>query len=139
MRAEDRLFSMIIGVASIFVEDQSKALTFYTDVLGFLLKNDIRVGGEDRWLTVVSPENPDGVELLLEPSGNPAATAFQQAIFAQGIPATVFSVNDIQAEYERLTALSVEFTMPPTDMGVVTVAVFNDTCGNLINILQEHA
>ncbi len=127
---------MIIGGASIFVEDQSKALTFYTDVLGFLLKNDIPVDEKDRWLTVVSPENPDGAELLLEPNGNPVASTFQQAIFAQGIPSTLFYVNDIQAEYARLTALGVEFTMPPTEMGMVTVAVFNDTCGNLINLTQ---
>ena len=119
---------MIISVASVFVDDQSKALKFYTDVLGFQLKRDIPVGGDDRWLTVVSPELPDGAELLLEPNGNPAASTFQDAIFSQGIPAASFSVHDIQAEYDRLIALGVEFTLPPTDMDMVTVAVFKDTC-----------
>ncbi len=130
---------MIISVSSVFVEDQNKALDFYTRVLGFQLKHEIPLGGEDRWLTVVSPEHPDGVELLLEPNGNPAASAFQQSIFSQGISATQFDVSDIQAEYNRLLALGVEFTMPPTDMGVETVAVFNDTCGNLISLTQAQA
>ena len=129
---------MIIGLSGVFVDDQSKALKFYTDVLGFQLKRDIPVSGDDRWLTVVSPELPDGVELLLEPNSNPAASAFQAAIFSQGIPATSFSVHDIRAEYDRLNALGVEFTLPPTEMDMVIVAVFNDTCGNLINIAQEN-
>ena len=105
-------------------------------MLGFQLKRDIPVGGEDRWLTVVSPEHPDVVELLLEPNGNPAASTFQQAIFEQGIPATSFGVDDIEAEHDRLTKLGVTFTMQPTDMGMVTIAIFNDTCGNLIQIAQ---
>lgn len=130
---------MIISVSGVFVDDQGKALDFYTRILGFQLKHDIPLGGEDRWLTVVSPEIPDGVELLLEPNGNPAASAFQQAIFSQGISATQFDVSDIQAEYERLVALGVEFTMPPTDAGMVTMAVFNDTCGNLVTLIQHQA
>ena len=128
---------MIIGVASVFVDDQDKALQFYTDVLGFQLKHDIPTGGEDRWLTVVSPERPDGVELLLEPNGNPIASAYQRAIREEGIAATVFNVSDIAAEYERMKALGVEFTMEPTDIGPVIMAVFNDSCGNLINMVQE--
>ena len=127
---------MRIDGASVLVDNQSKALKFYTEVLGFQLKRDIPVGGEDRWLTVVSPEHPDVVELLLEPNGNPAASTFQQAIFEQGIPATSFGVDDIEAEYNRLTKLGVTFTMPPTNMDMVTIAIFNDTCGNLIQIAQ---
>jgi len=128
---------MIISVASVLVDDQDKALKFYTEVLGFEVKRDIPMGGADRWLTVVSPARPDGVELLLEPNGNPAASTFQQAIFEQGIAATVFSTEDIEADYERMGALGVEFTMPPTDIGPAVMAVFNDTCGNLINLVQE--
>ena len=131
---------MIISNASVFVDDQEKALKFYTEVLGFQLKRDIPVGNEDgdRWLTVVSPARPDGVELLLEPNGNPASSTFQQAIFAQGLPAMIFGVDDIEAEHERMTSLGVEFTMPPADIGPATMAVFKDTCGNLISLLQEH-
>ena len=127
---------MRIEVASVFVDNQNKALEFYTELLGFQLKRDIPLGGEDRWLTVVSPENPDGVELLLEPNGNPAARTYQQAIFAQSIPATSFGVDDIEAEHDRLTKLGVTFTMPPTNMGMAPIAIFNDTCGNLIQIAQ---
>ena len=124
---------MRINVTSVFVDDQAKALAFYTDVLGFVKKNDVPAG-EHRWLTVVSPEAPDGVELLLEPNAHPAAQAYQQAIVADGIPATSFAVHDVQAEFERLTAKDVSFVQPPTPMGPVTTAVFDDTCGNLIQI-----
>lgn len=130
---------MIIGLAGVFVDDQEKALRFYTDMLGFLPKHDIHLGNEagDRWLTVVSPERPDGVELLLEPNRNSVATVYQQGLMEQGIPATSFSVADVQAEYERLSALGVEFTVAPTDYGTVWIATFKDTCGNLIQIQQE--
>ena len=130
---------MIIGVTSIFVEDQEKALKFYTEVLGFQLKHDIHFGNpeDDRWLTVVSPERPDGVELLLEPNRNPIASTYQQALFEQGISATVFNTDDVQAEYDRLIALGVEFTTPPTDIGSAIMAVFKDTCGNLIQLVTE--
>lgn len=130
---------MRIDMAGVFVDNQDKALKFYTEILGFLPKHDIPVGGEDRWLTVVSPENPDGAELLLEPNGNPAASTYQAAIFEQGIPATMFNVDDVQSEFNRLKALGVEFTMEPTNMGPVTIAIFNDTCGNLIQIAQTNA
>jgi catechol 2,3-dioxygenase-like lactoylglutathione lyase family enzyme len=129
---------MKINLASVFVDDQAKALAFYTDVLGFLTKTDVPTG-EFRWLTVVSPEAPDGVELLLEPNDHPAAQAFQQAIVADGIPATSFAVDDVQAEFERLTAKGVRFVQPPTPMGPVTTAVLDDTCGNLIQIASMAA
>ncbi len=132
---------MIIGLAGVVVEDQSKALEFYTEVLGFQLKRDIPLGNPegDRWLTVVSPERPDGVELLLEPNRNPLSLTHQQGLMEQNIPATIFSVDDTQAEYERLVALDVEFLMPPSDIGPAIIAIFNDTCGNLIQIMQEKA
>ncbi len=132
---------MIIGLAGVVVEDQSKALEFYTEVLGFQLKRDIPLGNPegDRWLTVVSPERPDGVELLLEPNRNPLSLTHQQGLMEQSIPATIFSVDDTQAEYERLVALDVEFLMPPSDIGPAIIAIFNDTCGNLIQIMQEKA
>jgi catechol 2,3-dioxygenase-like lactoylglutathione lyase family enzyme len=117
------------------VEDQQKALDFYTQILGFVKKRDIPVG-EARWLTVVSPDDPGDVELLLEPNSNPAAKTFQKAIFEQGIPLTAFAVDDIQSEYARLKKLGVEFTMEPTNMGPTSAAVFNDTCGNLIQIYE---
>ncbi|HSI99028.1 MAG TPA: VOC family protein [Patescibacteria group bacterium] len=129
---------MRINVTSVFVDDQAKALAFYTDVLGFLKKTDVPAG-EHRWLTVVSPEAPDGVELLLEPNAHPAAQAYQQAIVADGIPATSFAVDDVQAEFERLTSRGVTFVQPPTPMGPVTTAVFDDTCGNLIQIASMAA
>lgn len=129
---------MIINVASVFVDDQEKALLFYTKKLGFIKKTDVPAG-EARWLTVVSPERPDGVELLLEPNGNPVASTYQKGLVEQGIPATSFAVTDAQAEYDRLTKLGVEFTMEPTNMGPVTIAVFNDTCGNLIQIAQMNS
>ena len=126
---------MKIKLTSVFVDNQDKALKFYTDVLGFVKKSDVPVG-EFKWLTVVSPEEPNGVELLLEPNDNPAAKTFQKAIFEQGIPATSFAVVDVQKEFERLKKLGVAFTTEPTDAGPVTIAVLNDTCGNLIQIYQ---
>jgi catechol 2,3-dioxygenase-like lactoylglutathione lyase family enzyme len=122
-------------VTSVFVEDQNKALSFYTDVLGFVKKTDIPLG-EARWITVASAADPDGVELLLEPNGNPVAKAYQEGVKDQGIPVTSFAVEDVQAEYERLVGLGVQFTQGPTEMGPVKTAVFDDTCGNLIQIAQ---
>ena len=127
---------MRINLASVLVDDQEKALRFYTEVLGFLKKHDIPLG-EARWLTVVSPDAPDGTELLLEPDGHPAAKPFKAALVEDGIPYTSFGVADCQGEYERLRGLGVEFTQPPTQMGPVTTAVFDDTCGNLIQIAQQ--
>jgi catechol 2,3-dioxygenase-like lactoylglutathione lyase family enzyme len=124
---------MRITLTSVLVDDQAKALAFYTDVLGFVKKNDVPVG-EHRWLTVVSPEGPDGPELLLEPSEHPAAKPFKDALVADGIPFTSFAVDDVQAEFDRLSAAGVRFTQEPTDMGPVTTAVLDDTCGNLIQI-----
>lgn len=126
---------MRIKLSSVLVKDQRQALKFYTEVLGFIKKRDMPVG-EFSFLTVVSPEEPEGTELLLEPNENPAAKTFQEAIFEQGIPLTAFAVEDIQAEYERMKKLGVKFTMAPTQMGPVTQAVFDDTCGNLIQIYQ---
>jgi catechol 2,3-dioxygenase-like lactoylglutathione lyase family enzyme len=129
---------MRINITSVFVDDQDKALAFYTDRLGFVKKTDMPAG-EFRWLTVVSPEAPDGVELLLEPNDHPAAQAYQKAIVADGIPATSFAVDDVQGEFDRLKAAGVSFTQPPTPMGPVTTAVFDDTCGNLIQIASQPA
>ena len=132
---------MIIGLTSVYVEDQDKALAFYTEKLGFQLKRDMPLGnpGGDRWLTLVSPEGAHGVELLLEPSSNTLSRDFQQALFEQGISGGQFNSSDIQAEYERLSERGVEFTMTPTDIGPAIMAVFNDTCGNFITIVQEKA
>jgi catechol 2,3-dioxygenase-like lactoylglutathione lyase family enzyme len=127
---------MKIVVTSVPVDDQDKALKFYTEVLGFVKKKDIPLG-EFKWLTVVSPDAPDGVELLLEPSDNPAVQVFKKALVDQGIPFTSFGVEDVQKEYERLKKLGVRFTMEPTAMGPVTVATFDDTCGNLIQIANQ--
>jgi catechol 2,3-dioxygenase-like lactoylglutathione lyase family enzyme len=124
---------MKITVTSVLVDDQAKALEFYTQVLGFVKKRDIPVG-DARWLTVVSPEDPNGVELLLEPDGHPAARPFKQALVADGIPFTSFTVQDVHAEHARLRAGGVRFTQEPAEMGPVTTAVFDDTCGNLIQI-----
>ncbi len=124
---------MRINLAGILVDDQQKALRFYTDVLGFVKKTEFPVG-DHRWLTVVSPEAPDGVELVLEPDQHPAVRPFKEALVADGIPFTSFAVDDVQKEYERLTALGVRFTQGPTEMGPVTTAVLDDTCGNLIQI-----
>ena len=126
---------MKIILTSVMVDDQDKALKFYTEVLGFVKKNDIPLG-EDRWLTVVSPDGPDDVELLLEPMGFPPARTYQKALFEAGIPLTSFAVNDIQKEYERMKKLGVVFKTAPTKMGPVTIAVFEDTCGNLIQMAQ---
>ena len=126
---------MKIKITSVFVNDQANALKFYTEILGFVKKTDISVG-EYRWLTVVSPDEQNGTELLLEPNANPAAKQFQEAIFAQGIPATQLFVEDIQKEYERLKELGAGFTMQPTKVTGSTIAVLNDTCGNLIQIVQ---
>jgi len=123
-----------ITLTSVFVDEQEKALRFYTDVLGFVAKNDVPMG-EHRWLTVVSPDQPDGVELVLEPDEHPAARAYKQGLVADGIPYNSFGVADVQAEYDRLTALGVRFTQPPTQMGPVTTAVLDDTCGNLLQIV----
>ena len=126
---------MRIALTSVFVSDQDQALRFYTETLGFVKKHDVPVG-EFKWLTVVSPDDPDGTELLLEPNDNPVAREYQKGIFDQGIPAASFSVTDIRAEYEKLKLLGVAFTMEPTGMANVTIAVFDDTCGNLIQIMQ---
>ena len=127
---------MKIVVTSVMVSDQDKALKFYTETLGFVKKTDVPVG-EFRWLTVVSPEQPDGPELLLEPTGFPPAKTYQKALFEAGIPLTSFGVADVQAVYERLKKRGVVFRTPPTKMGPVTVAIFEDTCGNLIQLAQK--
>jgi catechol 2,3-dioxygenase-like lactoylglutathione lyase family enzyme len=124
---------MRITVTSVLVDDQAKALAFYTDVLGFVKKADQPVG-EYRWLTVTSPEAPDGVELLLEPDAHPAARPFKEALVADGIPFTSFAVDDVQTEFDRLSKKGVTFVQPPTAMGPMTTAIFDDTCGNLIQI-----
>jgi catechol 2,3-dioxygenase-like lactoylglutathione lyase family enzyme len=126
---------MRISLSSVMVDNQDKALRFYTDVLGFRKKHDVPVG-EYRWITVTSPEGPDDVELALEPNANPAGKAFQDAMFAQGIPIAAFEVADIAGEFARLSRLGVAFTRQPTPAGPVTLAVFSDTCGNLIQIYQ---
>ena len=126
---------MKIYVTSVLVDDQEKALQFYTNVLGFVKKNDIPVG-EARWLTVVSPENAAGPELLLEPDSHPAVGPFKEALAADGIPVTSFAVDDVDAEFQRLRGLGVQFTREPLEMGGVTTAVFDDTCGNLIQIAK---
>ena len=124
---------MKIKVTSIYVDDQKKALRFYTDVLGFVKKADF-TQGPFRWLTVVSPEESDGVELQLAPNDNPAAKAYQQAMLEQGQPAAMFYVDDVQREYDRMKNAGAEFTMPPTKVTGSTIAMVNDTCGNLIQI-----
>ena len=129
---------MRIYVTSVFVPDQARALAFYTNVLGFVKKNDIPLGGPARWLTVVSPEEPDGTELLLEPDSHPAVGPYKTALVSDGIPAASFMVSDVAAEFDRLSARDVIFIQPPTTMGTVTTAVFDDTCGNLIQIVAEH-
>jgi len=124
-----------IKLTSIMVDDQDKALRFYTDVLGFQKKQEIPVG-DYRWLTVVSPEGPNDLELSLAPNANPAAKTFQEAMFKQGIPLAAFEVSDIQAEYARLQKHGVAFTREPTKTGPVTIAILSDTCGNLIQLYQ---
>ncbi|MFB3980218.1 MULTISPECIES: VOC family protein [Microbacterium] len=125
--------SIRITTTSVFVDDQAKALTFYTDTLGFVVKNDVPIG-EHRWLTVVGPEDLDGVELLLEPDEHPAAKTYAAALAADGIPAASFGVDDVRATHARLIAEGVRFTQEPTSMGPVVTAVLDDTCGNLIQI-----
>jgi catechol 2,3-dioxygenase-like lactoylglutathione lyase family enzyme len=126
---------MRIYLTSVLVDDQDKALGFYTDVLGFVKKHDIPVG-EARWLTVVSPDDPKGPELLLEPDSHPAAGPYKAALVADGIPATSFAVEDVDAEFQRLRGLGVQFTQEPVEMGAVTTAVLDDTCGNLIQLAK---
>ncbi|MCB9763940.1 MAG: VOC family protein [Alphaproteobacteria bacterium] len=129
---------MRIVVTSVFVDDQRKALDFYTRVLGFEKKHDIPLG-EHAWLTVVSPSEPEGTELVLEPDAHPAVKPFKQALVEDGIPCASFGVDDVHAEHARLSALGVRFTQPPADFGTVVTAVFDDTCGNLIQIAQMNA
>ena len=126
---------MKIKVTSLYVDDQDKALRFYTEVLGFAKKADVS-NGPFRWLTVVSPEEPDGTELQLALNSNPAAKAYQQAMFQQSQPAAMFFTNDVQADYERMKARGAEFTMPPTDVTASRIAMLKDTCGNLIQVVQ---
>ena len=128
--------NMKIKLSSIFVTDQERALKFYTEILGFVKKEDIPLG-EYRWLTVVSPEGPDDLELVLEPNANSAAATYQKAIFEQGIPATSFASDNVQSEFEKLKKLGVEFKIEPTKAGPTTLAIFDDTCGNYIQLHQE--
>ena len=127
---------MRIELSGVLVDDQSKAEKFYTETLGFVLKHKMPVG-DDYWLTVVSPENPEGCELLLEPNSNPVSSTFQAGVKAQGLPATMFFVDDVDAEHARLVELGVNFTKPPTEMGPVKMAILDDTCGNLIQLTQH--
>ena len=127
---------MRIHLSSVFVGDQDKALQFYTEVLGFTKKTEIPLG-DARWLTVVSPDDPNGTELVLEPDGHPAVKPFKEALVDDGIPFTSFAVDDVNKEFERLRGLGVQFTQEPVEMGSVTTAVFDDTCGNLIQIAQS--
>ncbi len=127
---------MKINITGVFVDDQQKALRFYTERLGFQKKTQVPVG-EFEWLTVVSPEDPDGVEFLLEPAAHPAVGPFRQAMLEDGIPLASFAVSDVQAEFDRLSSEGVEFLQPPVDHGPVVTAVFDDTCGNLVQITQE--
>ncbi len=127
---------MRIYLTSVVVNDQQKALRFYTDILGFRVKHNIPMG-EYAWITVVSEEAPDGTELLLEPDGHPAVRPFKAALMEDGIPSASFAVDDVEAEHERLVAKGVKFVQPPTDLGTVITAVFDDTCGSLIQILEE--
>jgi catechol 2,3-dioxygenase-like lactoylglutathione lyase family enzyme len=127
---------MRIDLASVLVDDQERAQRFYTDILGFQVKMDVPVG-EFKWLTVVSPEQPDGVQLVLEPSNDPIGKAYQQGLYAKGIPATSFGVSNVQAEYERLSGLGVQFVAEPAAEAWGTTAVFDDTCGNLIQIHES--
>jgi predicted enzyme related to lactoylglutathione lyase len=127
---------MRIRLTSVYVDDQRAALAFYTDVLGFTKHHDVAVG-DDFWLTVVSAESPDGPELLLEPAGHPAVKPYRDALVVDGIPLAQFTVDDVEVEYDRLTERGVSFTQPPTDIGQAIVAVFDDTCGNLIQLIAE--
>jgi catechol 2,3-dioxygenase-like lactoylglutathione lyase family enzyme len=126
---------MRISLTSVLVDDQDRALHFYTEILGFEKKTEVPLG-EHRWLTVVSPDDPDGTELVLEPDAHPAAKVFKEALVSDGIPYTSFAVDDVAGEFARLARLGVQFVQEPVDMGPVTTAVFDDTCGNLIQITQ---
>ncbi|SDE29085.1 VOC family protein [Auraticoccus monumenti] len=126
---------MRITLTSVFVDDQRAALAFYTELLGFTVKHDVPLG-DDYWLTVVAPEDPDGVELLLEPSGHPAVKPYRDALVEDGIPLLVLSVDDLEAEHARLVESGVVFTQPPTDIGTAVLAVLDDTCGNLVQLVQ---
>lgn len=128
---------MKIHLTSVFVDDQAKAEHFYTEILGFVKKHDVPLGGQHRWLTVVSPDEPGGTELLLEPAGHPVVKPYRDALVKDGVPLAQFAVDDVEAEYERLHALGVRFTQEPRAMGPVTTAVFDDTCGNLIQIATQ--
>lgn len=131
---------MKIKLTSVSIDDYDRALKFYTEIMGFVKKQDIPLGEGARWITVVSPEEPNGTELLLEPNAEyPAMKALKESLVKDGIPFTAFLVNDVQHEYERMKALGVEFTMEPTNMGMSTAAIFDDTCGNLIEIYQLNA
>jgi catechol 2,3-dioxygenase-like lactoylglutathione lyase family enzyme len=131
---------MRIHITSVSIDDYDKALKFYTEVMGFVKKHDVELGPGARWITVVSPEAPNGTELLLEPNATyPAMKALKEALVKDGIPFTSFQVDDVHAEYARLKEQGVEFTMEPTNLGMVTVAILNDTCGNLIQIEQPNA
>lgn len=130
--------TMRITITSVFVNDQESALTFYTDVLGFQVKHNVPMG-EHAWITVVSPTAPEGPELLLEPAGHPAVKPYRDALIQDGIPLAQFGVDEVKAEYERLTAQGVTFTQPPTEYGDHVIAVFDDTCGNLIMIQSDSA
>lgn len=128
---------MKIQLTSVFVDDQAEALRFYTEILGFVKKHDVPLGEKDRWLTVVPADEPGGIELLLEPSGHPAVKPYRDALVKDGIPLAQFTVHDVTAEYERLRGLGVRFTQEPLEMEPVTTAVFDDTCGNLIQIATQ--
>ena len=127
---------MRIQLTSVYVDDQRAALTFYTDVLGFTKHHDIPIG-DDSWLTVVAPDSPNGPELLLEPAGHPAVKPYRDALVEDGIPLAQFAVDDVEAEHDRLTKKGVSFTQPPTDIGQAIIAVFDDTCGNLIQLVAD--
>ena len=127
---------MRIHLSSVVVDDQQKALRFYTETLGFRVKHNIPLG-EHSWITLVSEEAPEGTQLVLEPAGHPAVVPFRKALVEDGIPFTAFAVDDVEAEHERLLAMGVRFVQPPTDLGTVVTAVFDDTCGNLIQIMEE--
>lgn len=127
---------MKIIVTSIFVNDQEKALKFYTETLGFAIKHDVPVG-EFRWIALVSPDHPDGTELILEPNNHPAAEEYQKRLYEDGIPVTMFGVEDVNKEYERLQKLGVKFAVEPKEAGGVTIAIFDDTCGNYLQIIQQ--
>ncbi len=128
---------MKIIVTSIFVDDQEKALEFYSEILGFVKKHDVPAG-EFRWITLVSPDDLEGTELVLEPNNHPAAKEYQKKLYDDGIPATMFGIEDVHQEYERLLKQGVKFTMEPRNVGEVTIAIFDDTCGNLIQIAQQN-